>query len=196
MKKRILGLDASGSCVGISVIELNKKPKLIHYEHYKPDKKNHTELERIKYAKEYILKLIDKYKITEVAVEEFIKYMPGKSQASTILPLAIWNRGICFAVYEYLNREPALYHVNSIRARLKSKGGQTPSKEEMPDLVAGLLNIKFPWEYKTITRGKNKGKKIPLDINYDLADSMAVALVHAKEILKKEVKNKCKRKKR
>lgn len=193
---RILGLDASSSCVGISVIELNKKPKLIHYEYYIPDKKNHSELERIKHMKIYLYKLIDKYKITDVAIEEYIKFLPGKSQAKTILPLVAWNRAICFAVYEKLNREPHMYAVSTIRAKMKPKGGKTPSKEEIPDLVSKYLNFEFPWEFKIISRGKNKGKKELLATNYDLADSMAVALTHAYKILESKSKNKCKPKKR
>ena len=62
-------------------------------------------------------------------------------------------------------------NVLKIRRTLNEKKG-LPSKEEMPELVAKILDIDFPYI-------KNKKDKLIVE-NFDVADGIAVALAWAK----------------
>lgn len=171
-----MGLDASTTTVGIAVVEYNgKKPKLIHQEYYKPNKKL-PELQWLYETKEHVCYVADIYNVDEFAIEEYIKYMKGGSGASTIIPLAILNRTICLNIYELYHKEPVILNVMKIRHCLKTNK-KLPSKEDMPELVAKHLRIKFPYYKKTI---KKTGKQKILSESNDVADAIAVALAHIK----------------
>lgn len=174
----VLGLDVSTTTIGISVLKRHKnKIKLMHYEYYKPDKKV-SELKRLFDAKQYILNIAKKYKVTDFAIEEYIKYLGGGSSASTILPLAILNRTLCLGIYEYFDREPQMYNVLTVRHKLKFDK-KLPAKEEMPYVVAEHLNID-PVLYTKFSKKKNEDQI--MKVTYDVNDAIAVGLTH---ILKK-----------
>src|SRR5690606_27905980 len=101
--KIILGLDISTSTVGIGILskDENNKINLLHSEYYKPIKldKNKCELDRIKETYEYINKIIDIYKPDFIFVEEYLKFMKGKSNNKSILNLAIINRAVSSMIY-------------------------------------------------------------------------------------------------
>lgn len=188
-KKKILGLDVSTTTIGIAIVEFEKDisdAKLIHTEYYKPNKKT-DEINRLKEAVDYILKIAEKFKVDDVAVEEYIKFMKGSSGASTVIPLAIINTTLRLFIYEKLNIMPFVYNVLTIRHALKFDK-KLPAKEDIPEIVARHLNINFPYEYKINRKTKQQDIKIE---SYDVADSVAVALAHIKNTTEiKPLKNK------
>lgn len=204
-----MSLDASTSTVGIAIFEydyINDQSvniKLIHSEYHKPNKKTLRELEWLHESEQYIMEIARSFSIDEFAIEEYIKFMKGGSGASTILPLAIWNRTLCLSIYKQYNYYPNIINVMKIRHALKF-GDDLPSKNDIPELVAKHLNINFPYIYKTDR--KTKEQKIA-DESFDVADAIAVGLTYLKiksSLLKaasspkkksKSVKNKKKAKK-
>lgn len=170
---RILGLDASTSTIGIAVIQ-DKPLKLIHYEYYKPDK-SQDELNMLTKARDYILAIAKKYKIDDFVIEDYVRFMGGKSTAGTTIPLAILNMTIRLAVLDCLNIIPKSLNVMKIRHTLKTDK-QLPKKEDIPELVGLHLQIPFPWLYKT----NRKKQQVIMVESYDIADAIAVALAWVK----------------
>lgn len=172
---RVLGLDISTSTIGISVIEQDENssgPILKFHHYYKPPEKELPEFQYLKCTKDYILKIVDEFKPDLVAIEDYSKFMKGKSSATTILKLATLNRTIGFAVYELTGKEPVLLNVLKIRHTLKLDK-ELPAKEEMPGLVAKHLKLtEYPYYYETDKKGNIK---IKIE-SYDVADSISVAL--------------------
>ncbi len=186
MSKRILALDCSTTTVGIAVIdEDGPKTSLVHNTFYKPPKKGNI-FERLASVRKFIISILEKYQPDEVVLEDIILFMPRKSSAKTITSLAIINRTIGLAVYDTLGKPPTLLSVMKIRHALKLTK-ELPSKEEIPELVAKILNIDFPYIL-------NKKGNIAVE-NYDMADAVAVALAHAKlsnmpiKLQKRKLKN-------
>ncbi len=172
--KRIMGLDASTSTVGIAIIDYDGYGvKLVHYEYYKPDKSNGI-LDMLYHARAHILNLFGKYKVEEFVIEDYIKFMKGSSSANTVIPLAVLNITLRLAILD-LGITPEALNVLKIRHTLKLTK-VLPKKEDMPDLVAHHLNIPYPWLYKV----NRKKQQVIMPESYDVADSMAVALTWAK----------------
>jgi len=172
-----MGLDISTTTIGIAILKHTNKnnTKLIHHEYYKPNKKL-DQLVWLSNAKRYITDLVDDFDVTEVAVEEYVKFMKGKSNASTVIPLAILNTVIRMDIWEGTDEriKPRVMNVLKIRHAIK-KDKKLPHKDDVPELVADILGIDFPWEYKTNRRTKKKEKRVE---NWDVADAIAVALAH------------------
>jgi len=167
--KRILGFDISSSCIGWCVLEIDDvNIKFIKCDNLKPTK-NGSILDKLVDTKIKIQKIIDQEKPDYIGIEDLIKFMP-KSTATTVVTLASFNRMIGLISYEYLNSHPGLFNVMSIRHALKLNK-ILPKKEEMPDLVAKHLGIKFP--YIKDKKGKIKSESL------DMADGIAVALYYA-----------------
>lgn len=169
--KKVLGFDASSSCIGYSVLEIDDNND-IHFVmcHYiKPLKKGPI-IERIAHTRDLIRVIIDVIKPDDIAIEDIISFMAGASTAKTIIMLTSFNRMVSLVAHDYLKRTPAPYSVMAIRHGLKIDK-IFPKKEEMPELVAKHLGIKFPYLI-------NKNGKIKVE-SYDMADSIAVALYHA-----------------
>jgi len=175
MKTKILGLDISSSTIGVSLIEQNDKNlklKLLHYEYYKPPKEGSI-FERLSAIKSYILEILSKHKPDEVVIEDYIQFMSGGSGAKTIQLLAIINRTVGLTVYEKIGKVPHLLGVPTIRKLIKPEGYEGKvGKEEVPEIVAEILGIKFPWEY-------NKKARAIIE-NYDIADGIAVGIAWTK----------------
>ena len=176
MKQRILSLDASSTTIGFAVLEHNdgKRIKLIHHGHWKPPKKG-TLFERLSEIKNWFLILLKSWKPDEFVIEDIIQHLAGGSGAKTIILLAVLNRTIGLAYYDETGKEPNLLNVMKIRHSLK-RNKKLPSKEDIPELVADHLRIKFPYSVR-IT--KNGEKKIRTE-SYDVADAIAVGLAFIK----------------
>lgn len=190
---RILGLDASTTTIGWSILEKdnNNNISLLHSGFFSPPK-NGTIFERLITTRKFIINLINQHAPDEVVLEDIILFMAGKSTAQTTLTLAIFNRIIGLTIVDSLSKEPKMINVMSLRHTLK-ENNILPSKEEIPELVAKKLNIKFP--YILTLKGKNKGK-IAKE-SYDIADSIALAygyLIKPELSIKKEKKKKKKKK--
>ena len=95
--------------------------------------------------------------------------MKNKSSANTITTLAVINRIIGLTVFDKLNKPPYLYNAMRIRHAIK-KGKDLPSKQDIPDLVADILNIKFPY---VKNRNGDNAKE-----NEDMADAIACGICH------------------
>lgn len=166
----ILGLDVSSTTIGIGVVEAqDKEISFVSCSYLKPNKKGSI-LERLDNTRQDINKIIQQIKPDEIAIEDIVQFMSGSSTAKTIITLTSFNRMIGLLSLDYLHRPPSMYSVLTIRHGLKVTK-KLPKKEEMPELLATHLNIKFPYL-------KNKNKKIKIE-NYDMADGLAVALYSA-----------------
>lgn len=164
---RIIGLDCSSSVIGYCIIDfINNKPHLKYHGFIKSPKTSNI-FDKLIFIKQEITKLMDLYKPDIVALEEIAKFMPGISSANTIITLGVVNRTVGLTIYEKSGKLPELLNVMSIRHGLKFSK-ELPKKEDMPELVAKHLKIKFPYEFK-----KNGDIKKE---NYDVADSIAVGL--------------------
>ena len=172
--RRIMGLDASTTTIGLSILKYDDGYlTLDHVEYYKPPKDGNI-FERLNEVREFILKKIRELQPTDIAVEDIIQYMP-KSTAATIIALARLNLTVCMTIYGEVGLPPTLLDVNKIRRTIKI-GKLQPKKEEIPDVVCAHLGISFPYVYKK--QGKNKGKFA--NESFDMADSIAVALSYFK----------------
>lgn len=188
---RVLGLDASTTTVGISVIEYDGYDiKLIYSGYHKPNKKNGI-LNMLVTTRNYILSIATKYSIDEFIIEDYIRFMKGNSSSSTIIPLAILNMTLRLMAIDILNIQPQSLNVLKIRHALKFTK-TLPKKEDMPELVANHLNITYPWIYKI--NKKTKNQEIA-DVSYDVADAIAVALAFVKLKIKEQNKSLKKRSK-
>lgn len=169
--KRVLSLDASTTTVGIAVLDYDDKNiTLYHNDFYKPNK-DVNQLIMLKEAKLFVKDLIKTFNPDDFAIEEYIKFMKGNSAAATTIPLAIFNRTLCLAAYEEMNKLPEIISVMTIRSKIKLDK-QIPKKEEVPEIVAKHLNIAFPYRTKLLKNGKEK----IIAENADVADGIAVGL--------------------
>lgn len=180
--KRILGLDASSTTIGLCLLKYNdKKIELEHVEFYKPPKKGDI-FERLRAIRQYIFDMTSTLNPDAVALEEILLWMGGgkrcpvckqkmgrQSTAKTITTLTAINRTVGLAVLDKTGQSPFMYNVMSIRHKIK-ENKKIPKKEEVPERVAKILGIKFPYKM-------NKRNNIAKE-NEDMADAIAVALCH------------------
>jgi len=172
--KRVMGLDASTTTIGISIIDYDGYgTKLIHSEYYKPDKTNGI-LDMLVLARKYILNLFGKYNVDEFVIEDYIRFMKGSSSAATVIPLAILNMTLRLAILD-LGVMPEALNVLKIRHAIKLTK-VLPKKEEIPELVAQHLGIPYPWLYKI----NKKKQQVVIEESFDVADAIAVSLAWAK----------------
>ncbi len=88
---------------------------------------------------------------------------------------------VSLAALKYLKRAPHFLSVLKIRHATKLDK-KLPTKEEIPQLVAKILNIDFPYVY-----GK-RGAFLPE--NYDMADAINCGLAWIKLQQRKPIKSK------
>jgi Holliday junction resolvasome RuvABC endonuclease subunit len=171
MNKTILGVDCSSTTIGWCALEIDVNNNITYKSsgYIKPIKDG-TMIERIVQTRKDICDVINKVKPDYIGIEDIIQFMQGKSTAKTIITLTTFNRMVCLAAYDYLQKSPELFSVMTIRHGLKLNK-TLPKKEEMPELVAQHLGITFP--YQLNKKGKVKEE------NFDMADGMAVALYYA-----------------
>jgi len=175
LSKIIMGIDASTTTVGIGILKYTQRSTKILYDgFYKPDKKNMLELDWLIATREHVLNLAKKYKVNEFAIEEYIKFMKGKSSASTILPLAILNRTLCLGIYDKYNTYPNILNILKIRHAIKLNK-KLPSKEEVPEIIINKLGFN-KLKYKKIN--KKTKKEEDMTEMFDVADALAVAYCH------------------
>jgi Holliday junction resolvasome RuvABC endonuclease subunit len=169
MSKVILGLDISSCTIGCCALKLDdNKISLLALEYIKPPKTGHI-IERLAKTKEKVVEFINKVKPDYIGIEDILYFMKGRSQAATTLTLSVFNRMVGLCAYEYLKSTPSMFSVMTVRSGIKINS--FPKKEDIPDLIATHLGIKFPYI-------KNKKGVIIIE-NYDMADACAVALYHA-----------------
>lgn len=169
-----MGLDASTSTIGISIIDYDELGlKLVHSEYYKPDKSDGI-LEMLRLARAHILNLFGKYQVQEFVIEDYVRFMKGASSAATVIPLAILNMTLRLAILD-MGLNPEALNVLKIRHTIKI-GKKLPAKEEIPELVAQHLGIQYPWLYRT----NRKKEQVIMEESYDVADAIAVSIAFIK----------------
>lgn len=169
---RVLGFDVSSTTIGYCVLDVDlttKDIKMVQASYLKPIKKGSI-IERIVDTRDKINGVIAEFQPDVIGIEDIIQFMKGASTAKTIIMLTTFNRMIGLAAYDYLKKSPELFSVMTIRHGLKT-GKDLPKKEDMPELVAKHLGIKFPYEI-------NKKGKVKVE-SFDMADGVAVALYYA-----------------
>jgi Holliday junction resolvasome RuvABC endonuclease subunit len=167
--KKVMGLDISSTTIGICLLSYNdKKIILDHVSYYRPPKKGNL-FERLAVVREYIRGKVDELKPDFVTIEDIVLYMKGKSSATTVTTLAVLNRIIGLTVFDKLNKPPYLYNAMRIRHAIK-KGKDLPSKQDIPELVADILQVKFPY---VKNRNGDNAKE-----NEDMADAIACGICH------------------
>lgn len=177
---KILGFDISSTCIGYSVLEVNNNDiNFVLCDYIKPIK-NGSIIARIADTRDKIKKIIEDNKPDHIAIEDIIQFMSGASTAKTIITLTSFNRMIGLLSYDYLKSEPSYFNVMTIRHGLKLNK-TLPKKEDIPELVSKHLRIKFPYQ-------ENKKGNLKPE-NFDMADSIAVALYYS-FILTKKIKGK------
>jgi len=172
---KVLGFDVSSSCIGWGLLEIDNANNIKYLDSglIKPTKDGSI-LERLHGTRDLVEVVIKKYKPDHIGIEDIISFIRNKSTAATIITLAVFNRMVGLLSMDLTGNAPSLFSVLDIRHGLKLNS-TFPKKEDMPELVAHHLGIKFPYIY--INRGKTKGK-VHIT-SYDRADGLAVALHHA-----------------
>ncbi|HUU89450.1 MAG TPA: crossover junction endodeoxyribonuclease RuvC [Candidatus Glassbacteria bacterium] len=171
MVVKILGLDISSTCIGWGLLLIDNENKISYINSgvLKPPKADDI-IERIVKTRDMLISIIKECNPDEIAIEDIVQFMSGKSTAKTIITLTTFNRMVCLLSRDLLQKSPKLYNVMTIRHGLK-KNKLLPKKEDMPNLVSEHLG--FTFNYELNRRGNNKPE------NYDRADGIAVALYHA-----------------
>jgi Holliday junction resolvasome RuvABC endonuclease subunit len=178
--RKIMGIDASTTTIAISVLleDNDGYLSLNYYEYYKPNKKVSL-FEMLSLVRQYITNKIEELNPDIIALEDILLFLPGRSSAKTIVSLAQLNRCVGLACFEK-GKLPILLSVSKIRNTIKIEK-KAPKKEEIPELLEKILNIKFP--YVLLKKGKNKGTPAPE--SFDISDSISVALCCHKLLNKK-----------
>lgn len=177
----IAGFDVSTKTVGWGILSIdNGNISYIDSGYFSPLKTGSI-FEKLDFLRKNILDILNKYNPDKIGIEDIIKFMKNKSTAQTTLSLAIHNRTVGLACYDWLMEKnktsPEMFNVMTIRHGIK-ESKELPKKEMIPDLVAKHLNISYPWERSKSSK-KNKNGKIK-DENFDRADGIAVALYYGK----------------
>lgn len=165
----IIGFDVSSTCIGYGVIN---EMKLIDYGYIEPIKDKNI-LIRLDDVSKQIEELCKKYDVKHVGIEDILLFFKsGKSQASTTITLAIFNRLVAYSAFKYC-QNVSFIPVQTIRKaiRVYIKRKEKIIKEEMPDII--IKNLDENFEKKILTKGKNIGKVHKF--TYDQADGVAVA---------------------
>jgi Holliday junction resolvasome RuvABC endonuclease subunit len=170
--KRLMSLDISSTTIGLAIIDYDdNEAQLFHKEYYKPTKKGNL-FERLSSVQQYIKDKIKEFNPDCFSMEDIVLFMGNKSTAQTITTLAVLNRIIGLTIYNNTNKIPYLYNAMRIRHAIKI-GKILPPKEDIPELVSKILKFKFDFKMR-----KSKGKMIPAEENYDVADAIACGICH------------------
>jgi len=164
---KIMGFDCSSSTVGWGVIEYDDQFNILNIKSgwFKPTKIG-TVFEKLDFVRTKVNDLLQQHQPDQIAIEDIVKFMAGKSSAQTIITLSVFNRTIGMACYDFSGKSPDLLSVMTIRHKIKS-GKTIPKKDEVPEALEKILSIKFNWTL-------NKNGKIKEE-SYDEADGLAVA---------------------
>ena len=168
--KRVLSFDASSTTIGVCVLSYDDDTISLDYiDYYKPPKKGNI-FERLAQVRQYIESKIDEFDPDDVSIEDIVLFMKGNSTAKTITTLAVLNRTVGLAIFNKMDKPPYLYNVMRIRHAIKEDKA-LPSKQDIPELVAKILSIDFPY---ILNKKGNLAEE-----NEDMADAVACGLCHA-----------------
>jgi Holliday junction resolvasome RuvABC endonuclease subunit len=176
----IAGFDVSSTTIGWGILSIddNKNIGFLDAGFIKPPKDGEI-IERLMTTRSKVKDVLEKHRPSQVAIEDILKFMANRSSANTIITLSVFNRMVGLAAADYLCEiggapgkpaKPALYPVQTIRRTIKVDK-EAPKKEDIPELVAQQLGVKFPYVL-------GRGGKVKIESN-DVADGIAVALCHS-----------------
>ena len=176
----VLGLDCSSSTVGWGIVD--EHLNLITYGHFKPLDSKHTEIERLDDVYCSINEICNLFKPNNIAIEDILLFMKGKSKARTTTLLSAINRVAALSTYHYIKKDINFYPVQTIRKLLKKITKQTSGKidkKEIPNIINDYVYDNFLKE--ALYKKKRNGELELRDEMFDEADGIAVALAYVLE---------------
>ena len=174
----LLALDISTSCTGWCVF--NDQNALEGYGFI--DLSKHKGLyDKASKVKAELLKMLIRYNIQEVAVEDNLQaFRPGLSSAKTLMTLAQFNGVVRWLCHSELDAPIYAHNVNSARKAVGLKidrKSKKKTKEQVWDWVKHEKS-EIKWPFKTLKSGPNKGEIRLCDQAYDIADAYVVGKAH------------------
>ena len=172
----ILGLDVSTSNIGYAIIDLDGS--LIDLGFISLSKKK-CFIEKNKEVHKIFDELKSKFNIQYVFIEECLqRFSFGRSSASTIVTLALFNGSVQYISNLAFEKVPVVLNVNKARKSLQIKT-QTQKKcgisikEQVFQWVSD--NLAYKWPTKILKGGPRKGQVVLIDQVYDMADAWVIA---------------------
>ena len=171
----ILGLDASSSCIGWSLLDDQENLIDFGYLDLKPFDDLYLKLE---FFREFLLEFEKKYSIDSLKIyieEPLMMFGKGKSMAQVISKLQRWNGMISAVIYSDFEIKPILINASHARKLCGVKiNRDSKAKEQVMEFVKNKNIIpEDKWDKKKT--GKLK------DYVYDICDAYIVALAGSKD---------------
>lgn len=167
----ILGLDISTSCVGIAIVDPETK-MLISTEAIDL-KKIESVFEKAEVVGATLWQISRQNKITDVFIETALKrFIPGRSNADTIIKLAKFNGVVSFLAFDSFGVEPSYLNVNTARSYYGlsfPRGTKGPARKKMV-IEAVIEKEKTAFEWEMARGGKNYKRTTD-----DRADAIVIA---------------------
>lgn len=177
MQKTVLGIDASTTTIGYTVLSItDKKVEVTAIDYITLS--NYDELiEKADYAEIRLREVIEKYTPVEICIEEDLqRFTKGRSSSQVLRKLSRFNGMVTYILYKLSGVKPK--HVDPSHARrivgcvIKNTKPNT-TKQQVLAWVKKRLTV--DWPKKTVTRGKFKGQTQELKECFDMADSYVIA---------------------
>lgn len=160
----ILGLDLSLSCTGFSVLTFNKQ--IVEYGTIRTEKADfYNDIERLRFIANEIEKIIQKYKIGIVVLEDSI---PVKNSRSVLQVNVL--KGMVIRTIQYQKHEIELNLLYPTTVKKLVTGNGRADKETVANTVKEQLGLELEYSDK-----QNKKK------TSDIFDSLALSLSYIKE---------------
>ena len=183
----ILGLDISTSCTGWCVLDDDKFINM----GYIDTSKIKCMIKKSKHVRDEFLKLILRYEIDKVCIEENLQaFRPGLSSAKTLLTLARFNGIVSYIANDIFDCMPSYVNVNTARKLNGIKIDRkikANTKEQIQLWVANHLAANgfiYAWPKKTLKSGPRAGMTVLQPGCFDAADAYVIANAYYVEQLK------------
>lgn len=179
---KYVGLDISGSTIGITIINNGK----YSYAYYKPSKTADI-LTALNDATNELSIIIGK-KPDYIGIEKPVEFMNGASSSKTIIKCNVFAYTIATLLQKEYQVTPEFVHVATVRAFVKRKVDAKVSrlkKEEIPNSLNKILPKQLPKITTKYTDKETKELKEKIaPETYDISDSAAIAV-----FIKEKVEN-------
>jgi len=179
----LLSLDISTTCTGYCIF--NNDGMLLESNAIVLNKIKDF-FEKVKKVENVLGILVEKYDITNVAIEESLQsFRPGLSSAKTLFTLSKFNGIIQFLCYNY-GIKIHKYNVNTARKLNGIKIDRKQDKSTKDQIVSHVLeqNINVYLPKKILKSGPRKGKEVYENYAYDIADAYIVGNAYCIENMK------------
>lgn len=182
MTRVVLGVDASSTTIGYTILEVRDKIVSILDISYISLDMYEDLVDKAKFAEEKLKELYNKYSFNEIYIEEDLqKFKSGSSSSHVIRKLSRFNGMITYILYHLTGHKPTHLDVNYARKLVGCKVIKTkPSttKNQVLEWVKRNFyqnKLVISWPTKLITRGKFKGQTVEIKECFDMADSYVIA---------------------